>query len=156
MPKKPKTPPTYNVYRCMIAPLYRDKESGRCFETQRDVQYTGTDNIAEVVVDGLRWALEFFKNLFETYEWECIGCIKISCQSIGPIEADGRPAGRNGMSFFEWKCDYPEGHYQCYSIEHTDPLASKIDELMIQIAKAKGVPKPWEKGYKLPDGSVLK
>lgn len=97
-------------------------------EGMREMSLT-TDYMADNPVDAIRAAIRFADdrvlNLRDTntYRGLCVGCIKVSEKTIGPIEADGRTTTRTSFPFFEWKFDFPgtlEQHVHVFEVKYNE------------------------------------
>jgi hypothetical protein len=94
------------VYSAQTSYPYGSDEGMR--ELSLTIDYTASDPV-DAIRAAIRFADDRVLNLKgpDIYRGMCVGCIKLSEKTVGPIEADGRTTTRAGFPFFEWKYDYP-------------------------------------------------
>jgi hypothetical protein len=97
-------PERVTVYEVSWFPWYRAADgSGR--ETQQHNLYTA-DSQDDAIGAALRLVLHSFKACGKSYEWQGIGCVKISFANFGPVDKHGYPYNDARFPFFEWKLPF--------------------------------------------------
>ena len=97
------------TYYASPAFLYNHK--GRRYERSLPIRF-----LAENDVEAIRAAIRFARNRAMAFDWEC-GSLKVAALILMPIAASGYLGSHEGVTFFEWKCDWPgtiDGHVEAF------------------------------------------